>query len=89
MRVNLMVLAYMADYDLWLNEAFLPDAHRRELVCDETKTKVARIDTNTAVILMYDVEMEAMEKHMNAQQMQELEEQFSVKHEIFTFSPIQ
>lgn len=89
MRVNLMVFAYMANYDKWLKEAFLPDAHRRALVCDDAKTTVARISETKAIILMYDVEMEAMEMHMNAEQMKELEEKFNVEHEIFTFSPIE
>lgn len=88
MRVNLMVFAYMANYDKWLEEAFLPDASRRSLVCDDSRTTVARISETKAIILMYDVEMEAMEKHMNAKQMKVLEEKFNVEHEIFTFSPI-
>ena len=66
MRVNLLVFAYMANYDKWLNEAFLPDAHRIALVCDDSRTTVAKINQGKAVILMYDVEMESMEQHMNA-----------------------
>ena len=88
MKVNLMVIAHMQDYDTWLKNAFLPDQDRREKVCNEALTTVAKISKNKAVILMYEVDMDAMEQHMNAHQMKVLEDLHSVTHEIYSFSPV-
>lgn len=88
MNVNLLVVARMNDFEHWYKEGFLPDADRRSVVCNEAKTTVAKINDHEALILMYDVDIVAMGKHMNEETMKKLEDQFGAEHELYSFSPI-
>lgn len=88
MLVNLMVLTTMNHYDTWLENGFKKDAVRRSRVCNDFKTVVSKISDHKAVILLFDVDVEAMAKHMSEDRMQELEAEFGASHEIYTFSPL-
>ena len=47
-----------SSYEAW-HQLFADDADRRSQVCDESRTLVAKANETTAVITVFDVDMEA------------------------------
>jgi hypothetical protein len=88
MLINLMVETIIEDYDTWIKEGFGKDAERRAKMCNESKTKVAKISNTEAVILLFDVDIDKLREHMHDPVMKILESKFKAKHRVNTFSPI-
>lgn len=86
-KSDLMVVIDMDDYATWRSEAFDPDAERRATVCDESRTTVAKISDNKAIVLMYDVDVEKMGTFMNEEAMKQLKEQFGAEHATYNVVP--
>ena len=79
---DLLVMVTMDNYYDWKEKAFDSDAERRATVCDESRTTVAKVDDNTAMVLMYDVDVAAMSSFMTAEAMEELKEAFGAEHKV-------
>lgn len=88
MLINLMVQTKMENYDIWVKEGFGRDAERRAKMCNESKTKVAKVSDTEAIILLFDVDIDKLREHMKDPVMELLESKFKAKHIINTFSPI-
>ena len=88
MLINLMMETQIENYDIWFKEGFSKDAERRSGMCNERKTRVAKISDTEAIILLFDVDIDKLREHMKDPVMQILESQFKASHIIHTFSPI-
>ena len=85
--MNVLVIAHLkSSYEDWKS---LFDAHtERANFCDESQTKVGRVDEHTAIITLFDVDMEGMGKMMNSPEFQALVEPYVDHNDIFTFEPL-
>lgn len=83
-----MIETKIENYDIWLKEGFLKDKERRAKMCNENKTKVAKISDKEAIILLFDVDIDKLREHMKDPIMEVLENKFKANHVIHTFSPI-
>ena len=57
-------------------------------MCDESKTLVGKADDSTALVTLFNVDMEAMAEMMSNPEFQKLTEDYVEKHIPFTLSPI-
>lgn len=88
MLINLMIETKIEDYETWINEGFGIDGERRAKMCDESKTRVAKVSDTEAIILLFDVDIDKLREHMSDPVMHILESKFKASHVIHTFSPI-
>ena len=80
-KANLFFLISFNDYDGWLKNAFGPDSERRAQFCDESRTKMAKIDQNHAMVILYDFDLTKLwEFEPNAELKQKMNK-YAVKHE--------
>ena len=85
--MNLVIKVNMDNYDDWKTEF---DNHEaRSTVCDESKTTVGKIDDKSCIVMMYDVDMEGMQKLMSSQYLIELQSKMNiVNDEMHSFNPL-
>ena len=85
--MNVIVKVSFDNFDNW-KSAF--DAHdARADVCDESRTTVGKISDTSCIVMMYDVDMEGMQKLMTSDYLQELTKEHNiVNDEMHTFSPL-
>jgi hypothetical protein len=61
--VNIVVKVSFDSFDHWKKEFDGHDA--RANVCDESKTTIGKVDKKNAIVMMYDVDMQGMQKLSN------------------------
>lgn len=88
MKVNLLINIQCIDFNNWTRDAFYKARQLRTSFCDESKTKVAKIDDHTGVIELFNVELDRLTNYLNDPDICSLDDQFEVEKEIYTFSPI-
>lgn len=88
MLINLVIETTIENYDTWFREGFSTDGERRSVMCNESKTRVAKVSDTEAIILLFDVDIDRLREHMKDPVMKILESQFKASHIIHTFSPI-
>ena len=86
--MNLVIKVSFNNYDEW-RASF--DSHaERASVCDESRTTVGKIDDQNCVVMMYDVDMEGMQKLMSSDYLVNLTERMNIKNEeMHSFKPVQ
>ena len=85
--MNVLVIAHLkASYDDW-KSLFDADEERADF-CDESQTKVGRVDEHTGLITLFDVDMEAMGKRLSSPDFQAMIEDYVDHHDVFTFEPL-
>ena len=82
-----VVVKLKSSYEAW-HELFVNDAENRTKICDESKTLVGKANDSTALVTLFDVDMEAMGGMMSNPEFQKLTEDHVEKHIPFTLSPI-
>ena len=60
----LVVVHIKSSYDSW-KAVFDADPAGREEFADDTRTRVAKVDDNTAMVQLFDVDMQKMSKILN------------------------
>ena len=60
----LIVVHIKSSYDSW-KAVFDADPAGREKFADDTRTRVAKVDDNTAMVQLFDVDMQKMSKILN------------------------
>ena len=76
-----------SSYEAW-HQLFVDDADRRSQMCDESRTLVAKANETTAVITIFDVDMEAMGAMMADPDFQKMAEDYVEEHIPFSLTPI-
>ena len=59
-----LVIKLKSSYDVW-EEVFINHADVRSKICDESKTLFAKANDKTALVTIFDVDMEGMGKMMS------------------------
>ena len=83
-----VVVKLKSSYAEW-HELFVNDAENRTKICDESKTLVGQADESTALVTLFDVDMEAMGAMMSDPEFHKMIENHVKEHIPFTLSPIQ
>ena len=83
-----VVVKLKSSYEAW-HELFINDAENRTKICDESKTLVGKADDDTALVTLFDVDMEAMGAMMSDPEFHKMTENYVEEHIPFTLSPIQ
>lgn len=86
--MNIIIKVSMANYYAW-KETF--DNHaERATVCDESKTTVGKVDETSAIVMLYDVDMQRMQGLFGSEFMVSLTEKLQiVNDEMHSFTPLQ
>ena len=82
-----VVVKLKSSYEAW-RELFANHAENRTKMCDESKTLVGKADDSTALVTLFNVDMEAMAEMMSNPEFQKLTEDYVEKHIPFTLSSI-
>ena len=77
--MNLVLKVSFDNYDAWIAE-FNNHAERAAL-CDESKTAVGKVDDKNCIVMMYDVDMEGMQKLMTSEYLTQLTEKMNIKND--------
>ena len=86
--MNLVIKVSFNNYDEW--KASFDDHAERASVCDESRTTVGKIDDQNCIVMMYDVDMEGMQKLMSSDYLVNLTERMNIKNEeMHSFEPVQ
>jgi len=81
-KVDLFFIISSTDYDLWLKNAFSPDSKRRAQFCDESRTKVAKIDDHHAMVILYDFDMTRIYDFESDENAATLIKKYKVTHDV-------
>ena len=77
-----------SSYEAW-QKLFVDDADRRSQICDESRTLVAKANETTAVITVFDVDMEAMGAMMADPEFQKMIEPYVEEHLTYSLAPLE
>ena len=83
-----VVVKLKSSYEAW-HTLFVNDAENRTQIYDESKTLVGKADNTTALVTLFDVDMEAMGEMMSDPEFHKMIENHVEEHIPFTLSPIQ
>ena len=83
-----VVVKLKSSYESW-HELFVNDAENRSQICDESNTLVGKANNTTALVTLFDVDMEAMGAMMLDPEFHKMIEKHVEEHIPFTLSPIQ
>jgi hypothetical protein len=82
--MNVLVTAHLKKgYDVW-KKLFDSDTARAEY-CDESRTMVGKVDDNTALIALFNVDGAKMKARLTSAEFAELVDDYVVKHDAYTF----
>ena len=74
--MNILLKVSMNNYNEW-KSAF--DGHEeRAQICDESKTTVAKVSDNQAIVMLYDVDMPKMQELMTSDLMIQLSKDLDI-----------
>lgn len=86
--MNLVLKVSFDNYDEWIAE--FNNHAERATVCDESKTAVGKVDDKNCIVMMYDVDMEGMQKLMTSEYLTQLTEKMNIKNdEMHVFTAMQ
>ena len=83
-----VIVKLKSSYEAW-HALFVNDAANRTKICNESKTLVGKANNTTALVTLFDVDMEAMGAMMSEPQFHKMIENHVEEHIPFTLSPIQ
>ncbi|MFM1807501.1 MAG: hypothetical protein RLZZ242_226 [Bacteroidota bacterium] len=81
-KAHLFFMISFNDYDGWANEAFLPDSARRAQFCDESRTKMAKVDDTHAMVILYDFDLSKTWEFESNEEIGKLMQKYGVRHEV-------
>ena len=85
--MNIVVKVSCDNFDAWKKEFDGHDA--RANVCDESRTTVGKVDDKNAIVMMYDVDMQGMQKLMMSDYLQKLSNELNIENrEMNSFEPL-
>ena len=82
-----IIVKLKSSYEAW-HQLFIDDADRRSQVCDESRTLVAKASETTAVVTVFDVDMEKMGAMMAAPEFQRMIEPYVEEHISYSLAPL-
>ena len=82
-----IIVKLKSSYEDWY-EIFAGDGERRSTMCDETRTLVGQAGEKTALVTLFNVDMEAMGAMMTDPGFQKMTETYVEEHIPFSLTPI-
>lgn len=79
---DLLFVINFNDFDGWSKNAFEPDSARRAKFSDESRTKMAKIDDNHAMVILYNVDLTRIWEFETNPEVQKLMQQYEVSHRV-------
>lgn len=81
-KADLFFMITFNDFDGWSKNAFGKDSERRAQFCDESRTKMAKIDDKHAMVILYDFDLARTWEFESNEKVGKLMQQYEVKHEV-------
>ena len=82
-----LIVKLKSTYEAW-HDLFVNDAENRSKICDESKTLVGKAEDATALVTLFDVDMEAMGAMMADPEFQKMTEDYVEEHIPYSISPL-
>ena len=82
-----LIVKLKSSYAAW-HELFIKDTESRAKMCDESKTLVGQANDSTALVTLFDVDMEAMGTMMEDPEFQKLIEDYVEEHIPYSSAPL-
>ena len=82
-----IIVKLKSSYEAW-HELFANDADNRSKICEESKTLVGKADASTALVTLFDVDMEALGAMMADPEFQKLIEDYVEEHIPYSITPL-
>ena len=83
--MNLMITTHLKQgFDVW-KELFDNDSARAEF-CDESKTKVAKVDDKTGLIVLFGVDQAKMNARLSSPKFADLVKDYVESHDVYQLS---
>ena len=82
-----IIVKLKSSYEAW-HELFANDADNRSKICEESKTLVGKADDSTALVTLFDVDMEALGAMMADPEFQKLIEDYVEEHIPYSIIPL-
>ena len=87
MNMNLVIKVSFNNYDEW--RASFDNHAERASVCDESRTTVGKIDDQSCIVMLYNVDMAGMQNLMTSDFLVELSKKMNIKNdEMNSFEPL-
>ena len=88
MKKNLIIKVSFNNYEDWLVE--FENHSERATVCDESKTTVGKVDDKHCIVMLYDVDMERLQRLMTSEHLMQLSQKMNIQNdEMHSFTPLQ
>lgn len=87
-KTDLFFIVDMVDYDMWLWDAFLSDGKRRAQFCDESRTRVAKINDKKSMVILYDFDMSKMKAFESDEKVGKIMMEYQVNHDVYTMKSL-
>ena len=85
--MNIVVKVSCDSFDDWKKEFDVHD--ERAKVCDESRTTVGKVDDKNAIVMMYNVDMQGMQKLMMSEHLQKISKELNIENrEMHSFEPL-
>ena len=82
-----IIVKLKSSYEAW-HELFANDAENRSKICDESRTLVGKADDATALVTLFNVDMQAMGAMMEDPDFQKLTEDYVIEHIPYSLTPL-
>ena len=82
-----LIIKLKSTYEAW-HDLFGNDAENRSKICDESITLVGKANDATALVTLFDVDMEAMGAMMADPEFQKLTEEYVEEHIPYSISAL-
>ena len=76
--MNLVLKVSFDNYEAWLTE--FNNHSERAAVCDESKTTVGKVDDKNCIVMLYDVDMEGLQRLMASEHLMQLSQQMNIQN---------
>ncbi|MBK17985.1 MAG: hypothetical protein CMM52_03995 [Rhodospirillaceae bacterium] len=83
-----VIVKLKSSYEAW-HAVFADDEENRSKICDESRTLAGRADDSTALVTLFDVDMEAMGAMMSDPKFHKLTEDIVEEHFAYTMTSIE
>ena len=82
-----IIVKLKSSFEAW-HQLFENDAERRSQICDENRTLVGKANENTAIVTVFEVDMEAMAAMMADPEFQKMTENYVEAHIPYSLTPL-
>lgn len=79
MKKNLIIKVSFDNYEDWFAE--FKNHSERATVCDESKTTVGKVNDQNCIVMLYDVDMEGLQRLMTSEHLMQLSQKMNIQND--------